>query len=41
MTGGEMLFAGLTITAFALYGAVMLWLTFTYHDQQKLNMDRH
>ena len=36
MSEGEMLFAGLTIVAFSLYGAVLLWLTFTYHDEQKM-----
>jgi len=36
MSGGELLFAGLTIAAFGLYSAVLLWLTFTYHDQQKM-----
>ncbi|MFZ5930916.1 MAG: hypothetical protein ACOY15_06845 [Pseudomonadota bacterium] len=36
MSGGELLFAGLTIVAFGLYSAVLLWLTFTYHDQQKM-----
>ncbi len=36
MTGGEMLFAGLTIVGFGLYGAVLLWLTFSCHDRQKL-----
>ncbi len=35
MNDGELLFAGLTIVAFGLYSAVLLWLTLTYHDQQK------
>ncbi|MFP5469143.1 MAG: hypothetical protein ACLGGZ_05310 [Alphaproteobacteria bacterium] len=36
MSGSELLFAALTITAFSIYGAVLMWLTLTYHDQQKL-----
>jgi hypothetical protein len=36
MTGGEQLFVALAIVAFSLYGAALLWLTFTYHDEQKL-----
>lgn len=35
MTGGELIFSALAITATALYGAVLLWLTLTYHDHQK------
>jgi len=36
MSGGEFLFAALTLTAFGLYSAIMLWLTLTYHDHQRL-----
>ena len=36
MGSGELLFAGLTILAFGLYSAVLLWLTLSYHDHQKL-----
>lgn len=36
MSGGEFLFAALSLTALSLYSAVLLWLTFTYHDHQRL-----
>ncbi len=39
MSDGGLLFLGLTVVAFGLYGAVVLWLTFTYHDHQKLLTD--
>ncbi len=35
MSGGELLFSGLTIAGFGLYSAVLLWLTLTYRDEPK------
>lgn len=36
MTTGETLFSILAISGVTIYSAVLLWLTLTYHDHQKL-----